>query len=261
MRSARAVFVLVPFLLSAYALYSITFVLGDLATALHTTIEGITLAVTLSWVGGAVGGLAFGVLADRWSRKGALLIAILLFSVATTLTYLVRDLPELYALWFLVGFGVNGENGISYVILAEASFTSLRGLNGGLVQGTYDLGVLLGALTASLVGGWREVFLVAGLAGLLGVPFWVGVESTHRRSKRVPLTSIFRGGLLRLTVVGSALSLSSLLLVVALFSLAPTILSTERGYYSAIVVGALLSTVAYALAGYASDLWGGGGWR
>jgi hypothetical protein len=37
--------------------------------------------------------------------------------------------------------GVNGENGISYAIVAELRFTNLRGFAGGLMQGLYAIGV------------------------------------------------------------------------------------------------------------------------
>lgn len=168
---STAASILVPFLLSAYALYTITFTLQPMAQSFHTTVSSVALAITLSWIGGAAGGLLFGVYSDYSTRRGALLISILVFSVATLLVYFAVALWELYVLWFIVGLGVNGENGVSYTLVAELRLSGRRGTVGGLMQGLYAVGTLLGALTASLIlprgpSAWRLMFLASGAASL-----------------------------------------------------------------------------------------------
>jgi len=58
--------------------------------------------------------------------------------------------------WFLVGFGVNAENGITYALVAE-NWRSGRGLMGGLVQGIYFVGIVLDAVVSGMIRNWRLV--------------------------------------------------------------------------------------------------------
>src|SRR3954447_13754846 len=53
-------------------------------------------------VGGALGGIAFGSLADRWGRRPTLVVTILTYSVFSGLTYFARELWQVGALRFLV---------------------------------------------------------------------------------------------------------------------------------------------------------------
>jgi MFS family permease len=52
-------------------MYSITFVLLDIAKAFSVSLSAVVVAVTLSWIGGAFGGFIFGILADKFGRKRA----------------------------------------------------------------------------------------------------------------------------------------------------------------------------------------------
>ena len=51
--------VLATFLLSAYAMYSITFVVERISKAFQVSISTVVFAITLSWIGGAIGGFHF----------------------------------------------------------------------------------------------------------------------------------------------------------------------------------------------------------
>src|SRR3954463_14008434 len=55
--------------------------------------------------GGALGGVAFGSLADRWGRLPALSATILLYSFFSGLTYLATSLWQVALLRFLVAIG------------------------------------------------------------------------------------------------------------------------------------------------------------
>ncbi|QGA53671.1 MFS transporter [Sulfolobus sp. E5-1-F] len=82
MNKTLAIFsVIIPFLLSAYVMYTISFVLTPLSHYFSTTISSIVIAITLSWIGGAIGGLIFGRLSDLIGRRRALLMSFFLFSI------------------------------------------------------------------------------------------------------------------------------------------------------------------------------------
>ena len=107
--------VLIPFLMSSYCVFSVTYLFPEIATAMHVSILALSFTVTLSFIGGVV----ICMLADAYGRRVGLAISIVLFSVFTMLASLASNLLELYVTWFIVGFGVNSENGITYPVIAE----------------------------------------------------------------------------------------------------------------------------------------------
>ena len=70
-------------------------------------------------VGGAVGGLAFGVLADRIGRVKVMSWTILAYSIFSALTFFARSAYEIEALRFLVVLGTGGEWAVAAVLVAE----------------------------------------------------------------------------------------------------------------------------------------------
>lgn len=248
----RAIFsLLAVFLLAALAVYSISFILPELARQLGS---GAYFAVPLSWVGGAIGGVVLSILADVWSRRFSLLISILLFLIPLFLNLEVRNLPELYLLWFTIGFGVNGENGLSYAYAAELSPSRMRGLVGSLMQGLYFLGGLLGLLMSYLLRNPFTYFLTVSLVVLLSLPLWVFIpESRFRGSGELSMRA-FGGSTLKTLIFGSIFAVGSFLFVVPLVSLSFTLLtSLELPAFQTIVVALLVGLVGFTIAGRLSD--------
>ncbi|QXJ28704.1 hypothetical protein J5U23_01573 [Saccharolobus shibatae B12] len=249
-----SVSVLIPFLLSAYVMYTISFVIIPLAHHLSTSVPNVVLAITLSWIGGGIGGLVFGRLSDLIGRKKALLISFFLFSIPAILLYFVNNLLELYILWFIIGFGVNGENGVSYVIVAELRLTNLRGFLGGMMQGFYALGALLGAITATLIGSkFMLIFLVAGIISLLSFIFYPFIpEEKMKYENKSKLIDIFSQKMVGLTIISSVASLASFLFIISAFELLPTILQNNE----IVAIGDIIATLSFSLSGYVSDIRG-----
>ncbi|BAB66082.1 MFS transporter [Sulfurisphaera tokodaii] len=246
--------VLIPFLLSAYVMYTISFVIVPLAHYLSTSVPNVVLAITLSWIGGGIGGFVFGRLSDLIGRKKALIISFFLFSIPAILLYFVNNLLELYILWFIIGFGVNGENGISYVIIAELRLTNLRGFLGGMMQGFYALGALLGAITTTFMGDrFLLIFLIAGIVSLLSFIFYPFIpEEKVKYESRSRLTDIFSQKMIGLTAISSIASLTSFLYIISAFELLPTILQNNE----LVAIGDIIAVLSFSLSGYISDIKG-----
>ncbi len=111
--------ILIPFLMSASCVFSIVYLFPDLAVAFHVSVSSLSLLVTLSFIGGAIGGVLLGMVADAYGRRVGLLLSAAIFSLSTLAAGFAKSLWELYVLWFLVGFGVNAENGITYAVVTE----------------------------------------------------------------------------------------------------------------------------------------------
>ncbi|EZQ11729.1 MULTISPECIES: hypothetical protein [Acidianus] len=70
-------------------------------------------------------------------------------------------------MWFLIGFGVKGDNGLSYVYAVELSLLKSRGLVGSIMQALYDIGALL-----SVIHNGRLYFTIISVLALLSIGLW-----------------------------------------------------------------------------------------
>jgi MFS family permease len=132
-------------------------------------------------VGGTLGGIAFGTLADRFGRKPAMVASILFYSVFSGLTFFATQLWHVAALRFLVALGVGGEWAVAASLVAEVFPTRARARAGGIFHGTSVAGTWLAAGAALIVGThWRYAYLIGVVPALLVL--WV--RSSVREPER-----------------------------------------------------------------------------
>ncbi|MCK1213079.1 MFS transporter [Streptococcus uberis] len=124
---------------------------------------------TITNLGMLVGGLLFGLLADRHHKFKVFKWTILVFSIATGLIYFTKSIEYLYIMRFIAGIGVGGEYGVAIAIMAGivppekmGRISSLNGIAGQV--GSITSALLAGWLAPAL--GWRGLFLF-GLAPIL----------------------------------------------------------------------------------------------
>ena len=125
---------------------------------------------TITNLGMLLGGLLFGVLADRYNKFDVFKITILIFSLATGLIYFTNSLSTLYLLRFISGIGVGGEYGVAVSIMAGIvpmeKMGRISALNGIIGQVGSIAAAILAALIAPALG-WRGLFLFGFLPILL----------------------------------------------------------------------------------------------
>jgi MFS family permease len=125
-------------------------------------------------LGGAVGGLIFGILGDRFGRVRIMAVTILVYSIFSALTALVRSEIEVQILRFLVALGTGGEWALAAALVAETFPARARARASGIFHASSVLGTGLASLTGMVLvapGAWRLGFLI-GLAPALLV-FWI----------------------------------------------------------------------------------------
>ncbi|WP_148217209.1 MFS transporter [Acidilobus saccharovorans] len=249
--------VLVPFMLSAYAVFSISLAVSQLSEYLSEPPSLVLVAVLLSFIGGAAGGVMIGYVADRLGRRPAIMISSILFGASVLMASFMRALWELYALWFLVGVGVNSLNGVSYAVVVEV-LRSSKGVFGGFMQGLYFVGFLLDVVTFALVRYWRPYFLTVGAVSLVAsLAASLLVPETARRWAR-PASSMARmgRGLAVVTVGLTAIVAGAFMFSVPLLSVTPSFLPS-MGLGQGLLMGlSLLGLASFTLAGYLSDRYG-----
>lgn len=153
--------------------------LGGTDPQQHKRWGDLFLAVFL--LGGTLGGVAFGSLADRFGRKPAMAATILFYSVFSGLTYFATELWHVAALRFLVAVGVGGEWAVAASLVAEVFPARARARAGGIFHATSVLGTWLAALAGLLVGTqWRYAYLLGVLPALLVLWVRVSVREPQR---------------------------------------------------------------------------------
>jgi MFS family permease len=126
----------------------------------------IFLAVFL--IGGTIGGIGFGALADRWGRKWTMSATILIYSIFSGLTYFATELWHVAALRFLVAIGVGGEWSVAAALVAEVFPPAARARASGIFHATSVLGTWMAAVVGMLVAShWRFAYVIGVLPALL----------------------------------------------------------------------------------------------
>jgi AAHS family 4-hydroxybenzoate transporter-like MFS transporter len=166
-------------LLDGFDTQAIGFVAPVIASAwkLPLPIFGPVFAVGL--VGGLLGAVLFGFVADRMGRRVTLLSTVALFATGTLLTITARTPLELGALRFVTGLGLGGAMPSMIALAAEYAPTSRRNTLVTAMFCGFPLGAVIGAVASVLLmatHGWEAVFLAGGIAPvvlLLALVMWL----------------------------------------------------------------------------------------
>jgi len=129
---------------------------------------------SLTLLASAAGGLLFGFFADRVGRTRALMVSILVYSLASGACGLSTSILQLATFRFVLGLGMGGEWTTGAALIAETWPAAHRGKALGLMQSTWAIGEMIAAGVVALVlpaFGWRAVFFVGVLPAL--VVFWI----------------------------------------------------------------------------------------
>lgn len=168
--------------LDAFDFFILVMVLGPVAHDFGRSIPAIAFALTASLMTRPVGAFVFGLLADRFGRRKLLIWNILFYSVIEVLSGLAPTYGVFLFLRFLYGIGMGGEWGVGASLALESVPARLRGLLSGLLQEGYAVGYILAAIAYALVFphfGWRTMFFIGGLPGLLSLFVIVKVKETE----------------------------------------------------------------------------------
>jgi SHS family lactate transporter-like MFS transporter len=167
--------------LDAFDFFILTFVLATVAEDFHKSIPEIALTLTASLAMRPVGALIFGLMADRYGRKGPLMISIIFYSVIEILSGFAPTYTSFLILRLLYGIGMGGEWGVGASLVMETATVKRRGLFSGLLQEGYAFGFLLAAVVYYTVFphfGWRVMFFIGGLPALLTLFIRAKVKET-----------------------------------------------------------------------------------
>ncbi len=129
-----------------------------------------TPVVAAGLIGMSLGSASVGLIADRFGRRNAILLSVLIFSTATCLIGLAPDLFTIMTLRFVAGLGIGGALPSSTTLSAEFTPRRHRTMMITLTIVCVPLGGMLAGLYAGFVvpaAGWRTLFLAGGVMPLV----------------------------------------------------------------------------------------------
>ncbi len=177
-------------------------------------------------LGGAFGGILFGILSDKIGRSKTMIVTILFYSVFTCVTAFANAPWQMVVLRFLVAMGVGGEWAVASAMVAEVMPKRSRPVMSSIFHASSVFGTLLAVavgffiISAKVWGDstWRLGFLIGILPALLVVVIrWKmkEPEQWHDAKKREKLDAtqvtgslpdLFKADNIRNTCVGVALA-------------------------------------------------------
>ncbi|MDV8023606.1 MFS transporter [Rhodococcus sp. IEGM 1330] len=144
----------------------------------------LTLINTATVIGGLVGRLIGGYIADRWGRRTALSLNLLVYTLGGLISAAAVSYEMLLASRFIVGIGLGGEFTVGLAILAELVATRHRGsllatlnISSGGIGNIASFGffmLVLGPLGGVLGGddtSWRWTYVILAVPAVLVVFF------------------------------------------------------------------------------------------
>ncbi|MFJ1600296.1 MFS transporter [Streptomyces sp. NPDC088261] len=159
-------------------------VVGNIASRLSEDGSGLPisdaqvtgLAAALYVAGSCAGALFFGWLTDRYGRKKLFLITLAVYLAATAATAVSFSVWWFFLFRFLTGFGIGGEYAAINSAIDELIPSKYRGRVDLIINGSYWLGAMGGALLSVVALntdifpkdlGWRLTFALGVVLGLV----------------------------------------------------------------------------------------------
>ena len=176
--------------LDAFDFFVVVFLVNTLSAKFHVAPKLIIDTTFATLAMRPVGAFIFGMLADRYGRRGPLMANVVFFSLVELLCGFSPNYTVFLALRTIYGIGMGGEWGLGSSLAMESIPPHRRGLISGIVQSGYSCGYLLAAVAARFVlpmWGWRAMFWVGGLPALLAFYIrWKVKESEAWKQHRMP---------------------------------------------------------------------------
>ena len=197
--------------------FAMTMIVADFGIDFAT--GGLISSVTN--IGMLVGGVTFGILADKFGRVKIFTYSILLFALGTALTGLATNIEQIYVFRFIAGLGAGGEYGIGMALVAEAWPKTKQGRASSYVSVGAQYGVILAALLSALILptlGWRALFFVGIIPVIFAFivrrnldesPEWLAAQLKEKKENKKK-----NAGKLRLLVASPRIAFTTITLAV-----------------------------------------------
>ena len=156
--------------LDAFDFFILLFCVNALSAQFHMKASEVLEANFLTLAMRPVGAFLFGMVADRFGRRPALMIDIIAYSVFELGSAFAPSFKIFLITRVIFGVAMGGEWGVGAALAFETLPSEGRGFFSGLLQEGYAMGYLFAALVYGLLFtfvGWRGMFVIGALPAFL----------------------------------------------------------------------------------------------
>lgn len=169
------------------------------------------LISTITNLGMLVGGIIFGILADKYGRVKVFAHTVIIFSVASLLMFFASNVYLVYLFRFIAGIGAGGEYGACMSLVSETFDKKHMGRATSTVAIGAQVGAILAAILAALIipaFGWKMLYVVGVVPVLMVLFIRRGLkdsddfETAKENKKAGSLKLLFADGKTALQTIG-----------------------------------------------------------
>lgn len=132
----------------------------------NTLLADSTKVINWQMVGLLIGGIIWGVLADKKGRLSVLFGSIILYSVANFSTAFIHTVDQYAVCRFIAGLGLAGELGAGITLVTEILPKAKRGMGTALVASIGLSGAVFAYFTYHFTLNWRLCYMIGGGLGI-----------------------------------------------------------------------------------------------
>jgi len=155
---------------------------------------GLSL-MNIQVIGMLLGGITWGILADKFGRLSILFGSIFMYSAATLANAFISHVETYQILRFLAGFGLAGELGAGITLVSELMSQRNRGWGAMLIVVSGALGGVAGGLAGHLLS-WQTAYILGGLGGFVLLLLRMGLTESSLYQKIKKDSHLKKGSLL-----------------------------------------------------------------
>jgi MFS family permease len=230
----------VTYLFDSYDLMVLAIAMPVLLKVLNITLPEGGLLGSATMLGAMAGSVLFGLIAENYGRRFALLLALVWLGIGMGVVYFMDSWTHWMVLRFMTGIAIGGIWGPCAALIAEHWSPEYRGRAASFVFSSFAIGAVLASLVGRLVlhVEWQWLFV----AGTVSIPAAllvtrlvppdpersVSADGNHGKS-RIGIGAIFEGGLAKTTFLATLVSVVNLAGYWGAAFWIPTFLTQERG--------------------------------
>ncbi|AYA34128.1 MFS transporter [Enterococcus faecium] len=148
----------------------LAFSLSSMIASFHISGTQAGFISTITNLGMLIGGIFFGIIADKYGRVKVFSQTVLLFSIASLLMYFASNIYLVYLFRFIAGVGAGGEYGACMSLISESFSKKQIGRASSVAGIGAQVGAALAAILAAVIiptFGWKMLYVVGVLPVLM----------------------------------------------------------------------------------------------
>ena len=129
----------------------LAFSLSSMIASFHISGTQAGFISTITNLGMLIGGIFFGIIADKYGRVKVFSQTVLLFSIASLLMYFASNIYLVYLFRFIAGVGAGGEYGACMSLISESFSKKQIGRASSVAGIGAQVGAALAAILAAVI--------------------------------------------------------------------------------------------------------------